>query len=109
MSRKGQVFNNGVLAGVIEEKENDYTFTYDTAYLTDSKAKALSLTMPKRKEPYASEHLFPFFHGILAEGVTKDLQCRILKIDEEDYFGRLLKTAHDDVIGSITVETVEES
>ncbi len=108
MNRKGKVLNHGVLAGVLEETETGFSFAYDTAYLRDSEAKPISCTMPKRKELFESKHLFPFFHGLLAEGVTKDLQCRLLKIDERDHFGRLLKTAQNDPIGSVTVEEVHE-
>lgn len=108
MNRKGSVLNHGVLAGVIEESETGFRFIYDTAYLRDSGARPISCTMPKREEPYEAEYLFPFFHGLLAEGVTKDLQCRCLKIDERDYFARLLKTAKSDPIGSVTIEEVHE-
>lgn len=108
MSRKTRVLNNGVLAGILEETRTGFHFTYDTRYLGNPQAQAISLTMPKRELPYESETLFPFFHGLLAEGVTKDLQCSQLKIDERDYFGRLLKTAGGDTIGSILVEEVPE-
>jgi len=51
-----------------------------------------------------------FFYGMLAEGINKDIQCRLLKIDEEDDFTRLIKTAGEDTIGAITVkELTEES
>ena len=108
MNRKGRVFNHGTLAGILEESDAGYSFRYERAYLTDPNVKAICLTMPKREEAYTSEHLFPFFHGLLAEGVTKDLQCRKLKIDENDHFGRLLKTTRDDLIGSVTVEQIEQ-
>ncbi len=108
MSRKGKVYNQGVLAGLIEECERGYRFLYDTSYLARLDSKAICRAMPKQKEPYISEHLFPFFHGLLAEGVTKDLQCRTLRVDERDHFGRLLKTAHGDLIGCVTVEEVTE-
>ena len=104
MNRRGRVLNNGVLAGVLEETATGYRFTYDSGYLQSPEARPISCTMPKRSDPYDSEHLFAFFHGLLAEGVTKDLQCRQLRIDEQDHFGRLLKTTKDDPIGSVTVE-----
>jgi HipA-like protein len=67
------------------------------------------MTLPKRAEPYASKVLFPFFHGLLAEGILKETQCRKLKLDENDYFGRLIKTAHSDTIGTITVVEQQEA
>ena len=41
---------------------------------------------------------------MLPEGANKAIQCKILKIDEEDAFGLLLATAHTDTIGAITVK-----
>ena len=101
--RRGRVYNDGVLAGTLSEDAKGFEFVYDPAYLADERAPAVSLTLPKRKKPYRSPHLFPFFYGLLAEGSLKDLQCRILRIDEEDSFGRLLATAGGDTIGSVTV------
>lgn len=106
MNRKARVLNHHLLAGILEEVDSGFRFTYDANYLLNPEAKPVSRTMPKREESYKSEHLFPFFHGLLAEGVAKDIQCRQLKIDERDYFGRLLKTASEDPIGSVTVEEI---
>ncbi|MEI6065588.1 MAG: HipA N-terminal domain-containing protein, partial [Pseudanabaena sp. ELA748] len=65
--------------------------------------------LPKRKESYSSQNLFPFFYGLLAEGRVKELQCKMLKIDENDHFGRLISTAGDDSIGTVTVKKDSES
>lgn len=101
--KRARVLERGVLAGILEETPTGYRFTYDPAYLADESAPAVSLTLPRRAEPYESGHLFAFFHGLLAEGFLKNLQCRALKIDEDDDFGRLVATAGGDVIGSVTV------
>ena len=106
MSRKGRVLRDSALAGFIEEVPDAYRFTYDAGYLASSATRSISLTLPKRPEPYTSKVLFPFFFGLLAEGILKETQCRKLKLDENDHFGRLLKTAHSDTIGAVTV--VEE-
>lgn len=106
MSRSGKVYCRGVLAGHIQQVPDGYSFTYDPQYLASTGTKPISLTLPKRSEPLQSKVLFPFFYGLLAEGILKDTQCRKLKLDENDHFGRLLKTANSDTIGDITV--VEE-
>lgn len=106
MNRKGIVYCDGKTAGRIEETPNGYRFTYAADYLATSGTRAISLTLPKRPESYLSKVLFPYFFGMLAEGILKETQCRKLKLDENDHFGRLLKTAHSDAIGAITV--VEE-
>ena len=53
--------------------------------------------------------LFPFFYGLLSEGINKDIQCRLYKIDENDDFTRLLLTAREDTIGSITVKAEDDA
>ncbi|MBC8384204.1 MAG: HipA N-terminal domain-containing protein [Candidatus Cloacimonetes bacterium] len=107
MSRKGNVFLNGIFAGEIEKKDNIYTFSYDEKYYSDISKKAISLTLPKKKRIYRSRKLFPFFFGLLAEGIVKEIQCQKLRIDENDHFTRLLKTTSSDTIGGVTVEEIE--
>ena len=108
MNRSGKVFCQGRLAGRIEERPEGYCFAYDAAYLVLEDARLVSLTLPLRPEPYDSPVLFPFFYGLLAEGILKDTQCRTLKLDENDHFGRLLRTAGSDTIGDVTVEVEPE-
>lgn len=99
------VFNNGVLAGFLEKKDpGTYVFTYADDYFADRDKPAISLSFPKTQKEYTAISLFPFFYGMLAEGINKDIQCRLLKIDEEDDFTRLIKTAGEDTIGAITVK-----
>ena len=100
--RRGMVYRCDQEAGLIEELADGYRFTYAGSYLL-SDAPPISLTLPKRPEPYVSEYVFPFFFSLLAEGNLALEQCRRLKIDEADYFGRLIKTAGGDVIGAVTV------
>jgi len=103
MSRKGRVYNCGVLAGILEECAEGYRFTYDRAYLAEPQTRPISATLPKSPQPFTSGALFPFFFGLLAEGPLKQIQCRLLKLDQNDHFGRLLRTAHGDVIGSVKI------
>jgi len=101
---RGVVFFNGIKAGIIERIHGmQYVFEYDDAYFSNSNLPAISLTLPKTHVRYEGEELFPFFCGLLAEGVNKDIQCRLLKIDEDDDFTRLLKTSGADTIGAVTI------
>lgn len=105
---KAAVYNNETMAGILEKRApNDYRFVYDEAYLSDSALPAISLTLPKSEKEYTSSTLFSFFTGLLAEGINKDIQCMLLKIDENDDFTRLLKTAGNDNIGAITLKEIE--
>ena len=106
---KAEIYNNGLLAGYLEKKgPAEYLFTYDPGYLANPILPAISLTLPKVRGTYRSFTLFSFFAGLLSEGINKDIQCRLLKIDEEDDFTRLLRTADVDAIGAITVKEIPE-
>lgn len=103
--RQALVLSNNIVAGqLIETDERRYIFRYDEDYLFNSELRAISLAFPKRKEEYVSDELFPFFFNMLSEGSNKALQCRTLKIDENDSFGLLLATAKYDTIGAITIQ-----
>ena len=96
------VFVNDQHAGSITELQpgKGYEFCYEPEYL-QSDGSAISLTLPKRKEPYQSEHLFPFFTNMLPEGANRKAMCRHMHLDEEDYFGMLMATVGTDMIGSV--------
>ena len=103
--RAAEVFTNGVLAGTLSETDDGkYIFKYDDAYLLYSRNRVISISLPKRKEAFIADELFPFFYNMLSEGANKALQCMTLKIDENDAFGLLLATADNDTIGAITVK-----
>jgi HipA-like protein len=104
--RKANVYCRGVLAGVLSKDETGYRFQYLPEYLRNSRCPAISLSLPKREAPFESPVLFPFFFGLLAEGEDKALQCRLLKIDENDHFTRLLKTCDAETIGGVTVQEI---
>ena len=105
--RSVEVYRNKELVGILkEESTKNYTFRYTDAWYTDSEKPAVSLTLPKIRQEYHSDHLFPFFSHLLSEGVNRKLQSRLLKIDEKDEFGLLSATARYDTIGAVTVKPV---
>jgi serine/threonine-protein kinase HipA len=106
---KGLVYCNEVLAGILEKTTSGwFIFNYDALYLADKNNPSISLTLPKTSKEHQSEFLFPFFFGLLSEGVNKDIQCRLLRIDEHDDFGRLLLTAGEETIGAVTIKKLAE-
>ena len=102
--RRANVYCRGLAAGVLSQDSGRYRFEYLREYLREPSLPAVSLSFPKRSEAFESKVLFPFFFGLLAEGENKVLQCRLLRIDEDDHFTRLLKTCGAETIGGITVE-----
>lgn len=106
-STKARVYYNEHLAGYLEKSEEGYLFFYDDDYLEKDDTPAISLAFPKQQKEFRSQYLFPFFFGLLAEGEQKEIQCKKLKIDENDHFTRLLKTAMLNTIGAVTVREDE--
>ena len=102
--RTAQVIYNGMLAGLLTKSGGIYRFAYDKAYLAAAANRPISLTLPLREAPYESDVLFPVFINLLSEGSNKAMQSRLLKIDENDYFGLLLATGGGDGIGPLTIK-----
>lgn len=105
--KKAEVFYNDLLSGYLIKSNGKYRFEYAESYLNNDQYPPISLTFPKRRKAFESNVLFPFFYGLLSEGQNKELQCRLLQIDENDHFTRLLKTANENTIGGVTVKEVE--
>jgi len=107
--KKAKVYYNNIMAGILIKNDNkDYQFIYDDNYLKNPHSRSISLTLPKNTKEHRSDILFFFFYGLLAEGTNKSIQCRKLKIDENDHFTRLIKTAIYDTIGPVTVEEIKQ-
>jgi HipA-like protein len=107
--RKAEVYRNGILAGILtEESRKSYIFSYNDAYFIDSSKAAISLTLPKTQQEYRSEHLFPFFANMIAEGTNLEIQSKYLKIDERDVLSLLGATANTDTIGAITIKFIDK-
>ena len=107
MMRQARVYCRDILAGTLGKGSEEYVFEYQADYLANPNLPAISLTFQKQKEAFRSPVLFPFFFGLLAEGEKKSLDCRILRIDEDDHFTRLLKTCSVETIGGVTVEEIQ--
>ncbi len=106
--RRAEVYRNGILAGIlIEENSGHYVFRYEDVYYGNPNLPAISVTLPKTKQEYHSEYLFPFFSNMVAEGANLAIQGRYLKIDERDIIRLLGATAVSDTIGAVTVKLID--
>jgi len=99
---KGIVFYNERKAGVIEQTDAGYRFTYEPEYLKLEKAVPVSQTLPLKPEAYESNTLFPFFDGLIPEGWLLEVAVETWKIDPRDRM-RLLLTVCRDCIGAVKV------
>lgn len=104
--RKVNVYCRDKLAGILSQDKEGYAFEYLPEYLRNPALPAISLTLPKQEPAFRSTVLLPFFFGLLAEGENKSLQCRLLHMDENDHFTRLLRTCTTETIGGVTVREI---
>lgn len=100
--RKAYVYIRNTFAGVLSETDQGYSFKYDEEYLSFSDSSPISLTLPKRKEEYTSNSIFPFFDGLIPEGWLLNIVTQNWKIDKKDRFGILLVACHDP-IGNVSI------
>nr|NQU90081.1 HipA N-terminal domain-containing protein [Bacteroidota bacterium] len=106
--RKAIVLYKDDEAGVlIQHDDGTFKFRYHESWMTDSKKPGISLTLPKTQQTYTSNYIFPFFYNMLPEGSNREVICKHLRIDPDDYFGILMTTAKIDTIGAIRVIKME--
>ncbi len=108
MNRKAKVLFFGRLAGRIFENEDGYVFQYDSEYLKDKNAPAVSFTLPLREEPYIEKAMIPFFDGLIPEGWLLNIVEQNWKINARDRMGLLLACCKD-CIGAVSIISEEET
>ncbi len=103
MAKTAKVLYDGVLAARLSETDEGYLLQYNGDYLQQPGSKPISISLPKRQEPYSSKVLFPFFDGLIPEGWLLDIAVDHWKVKANDRFELLLTTCRDS-IGAVTVE-----
>ncbi len=101
--RKAYVFIRDSFAGVLEETDEGYSFSYDSDYIKRENAVPVSLTLPIQSESFTSRTLFSFFDGLIPEGWLLNVVNRNWKIPENDRFAVLL-VACKDPIGVVSIQ-----
>ena len=96
---------NGKETKVGNIKGTDYRdacFQYAKEYF-DSDNRAISVSLPKKEEPYDSTATRTFFSGLLPEGFTRKSVAQWIKADENDYT-TILGALGKECLGAIRVE-----
>jgi serine/threonine-protein kinase HipA len=93
--KQGFVYLSNVLAGILTEDENGFTFCYDATFLQSDNAQAISLTLPLTEKPYQSNVLFPFFDGLIPEGWLLPISEQNKEINHCDRMSLLLAYCRD--------------
>ncbi len=96
--RQAEIYVHDQLAGLLEETESGFDFTYQDDY----SGPPVSLTMPTKTKKYFFENFPPFFEGLLPEGIQLDALLRTNKLDKNDYMGQLI-TVGNDLVGAVSV------
>ncbi|MBS1945965.1 MAG: HipA N-terminal domain-containing protein [Bacteroidetes bacterium] len=104
--RRATVWVDDREAGLLEETDRGYRFTYHPAYLQREGARAVSLTLPLAQEAYTANTLFPFFDGLIPEGWLLEVATRHWKADPRDRFGLLLAYCAD-CIGNVSLKPAD--
>jgi serine/threonine-protein kinase HipA len=98
--RKAEIYQQGKLAGILEEiDQNNYRFTYTSGYT----GEPISLALKVREVPYEFNKFPSLFEGLLPEGMQLEALLRKYKVDKNDMFQQLLIVGLD-VVGSLTVQ-----
>ncbi len=106
--RRGKVYYNDLLAGIImETDEGDYIFQYDENYVRDHHDDFLTFTMPVVSQAYSDNRLFSFFEGLIPEGWLLDIASKNWKINPNDRMGLLLACCQN-CIGAVSVVPIPE-
>ena len=83
------------------------SFVYSVDWLQRGDAPALSVSLPKRAEPYPHRECLPFFRGLLPEEGQRDAAAQVLDISPEDDLS-FLERLGGDVAGAIRFLPPEE-
>lgn len=107
MARSVKVFYQNQFAGMLEEGDSGYLFSYTQEYLDSDDPKPISLTLPLSSQTYHSNVLFPFFDGLIPEGWLLDIGEKHWKLNPRDRF-QLLSYLCRETIGAVSIISMEE-
>ena len=107
--RVAHVYVRENLAGTLRETDAGYAFAYDAGYLADAQTPDVSLTLPKREEPYVSKTLFAFFDGLIPEDIIEAAR-HDKKMDAGEFrFILLTKIGHAKIVSDVTENEMLEA
>lgn len=105
--RQAEIYYKSEKSGLLTQLDNGhFVYEYDNIWLANNSKPPISLTLPKNNKTHESNYLFPFFYNMLPEGTNKQVVCKHMRIDNDDYFSLLLITARYDTIGAVTVKKI---
>ena len=105
-----KVLKSGTLAGMLQRTAGGCEFIYNDAFMQKSDVSGISFCMPKARKIFINNgvNLFPFFAGLLPEGLRLKALTKNLKTSEDDLFS-IFAAIGRQVIGDVYAETGSES
>ena len=103
MTRMLTVWWDGAVVGSLTaDRHGAMRFVYDDDWLAKPHAPALSLSLPKRPEPFRPGERRPFFEGLLPEDAQRDAVAAVLGVSRANEFA-LLERLGGEVAGALTL------
>lgn len=101
MTRVLNIWWEGRVAGQLSQNQHgELGFVYAPGWLDDAAAPDLSVSLPKRAEPFARRECRPFFAGLLPEESQRDAAAQALGVSRGNDFA-LLDRLGGDVAGAL--------
>ena len=101
MTRVLDVWWDGRIAGQLtQDPHGALGFAYRPDWLRDTDTPALSVSLPKREEPFSRRECRPFFGGLLPEENQREAAARALGVSRANDFA-LLDRLGGDVAGAL--------
>ena len=95
-------WEGAVVGSLTTNRHGAMRFAYDASRLADPAAPALSVSLPKRPEPFPPRQCRPFFEGLLPEGAQRDAVATALGVSRANEF-KLLERLGGEVAGALTL------
>lgn len=103
MTQTLNVWWNGAVVGALSvDRHGDMSFAYSKAWLEKPERPAISLSLPKRGEPFDRRECRPFFEGLLPEESQREAAARALGVSRGNEF-KLLNELGGEVAGALTL------
>ena len=95
-------WEGAVVGSLTADRHGAMRFAYDGGWVANPSAAALSVSLPKRLEPFPPRACRPFFEGLLPEGAQRDAVAAALGVSPANEF-KLLEGLGGEVAGALTL------
>ncbi len=89
-----------VVGELTQDRHGDIGFAYDSGWIDDPLALALSASLPKRVKPFSRRECRPFFGGLLPEESQREAAARALGVSPANDYA-MLDRLGGDVAGAL--------